>query len=1101
MKIYLRFVSITFFLLLTTGKIFSQCNPAPVINFVNPSFEGTAQPHITPSPWTECMSGQTPDTQPGDWGVTLPATNGNTYLGLVAQPSAGWQEGASEQLSSPFIAGTTYTFTVDLANAQQSDASSGIVPGCAECQIWGGFGACDDNTGTGVLLWSSGNITPYDVWQTYNVTFTPTQNFTWVMIRINSLGCTDGPYILVDNISPIQPSNVNANFVLNQNVSCAGGTNGVATVHAIGLNTPFSYVWNTPNVLGDTVLNNVTAGTYTVIVTDANTCADTVSITITEPQPITLTPTIIPTTCFGFNTGSAYMSYAGGTAPYNFVWSNGPATQANPNLFAGTYGITATDANFCTATASITVTEPKAMLVTAVPVDAICGNNNGSATASVNGGAGPFTYLWDNGTPGAAISNLAAGTYTVTATSTPGCTATTSVTINSSGGPTLSPSSTDALCSNSDGSATVAITSGAGPYSYLWSNGDVTATSSNLIAGTYTVTVTGAGGCYTTASAVVNATGEPVLSPSVVDASCNSNDGSAAVAVTSGTGPYTYLWSNGDITATSSNLAAGTYTVTVTASGSCTATASAIVSAAGLPVLSPSVVNATCSTSNGSATATVISGTGPYTYLWSNGDVTQTSSNLIGGTYTVTVTGAANCTATVSAIVNSTDAPSLSSAATNAVCNNNNGSATVTVITGTGPYTYLWSNGDVTATASNLIGGTYTVTVTGSGCTATSSTIVNATGAPTLSSSVTTTLCNTNNGSASVSILTGTGPFTYLWNNGDITATSSNLSAGAYNVTVTGAGGCTATASVSVASSSNVVFSVAAVPTTCGLNNGSLSVTVTTGNSPYGYLWTGGNTSSAVSNLASGTYLVIVTDATGCSASASASVNPSTGISLAITSNNSVICSGDSAQICAPSGYAAYIWNTGETTSCITAQEPGNYYVTVTDQGNCRATSNHIPVTVRPRPVVSVTVHGDSIIVFTQQVVQWYFNGTAIQGATSQVYVATAPGNYTVAVMDTNGCGATSSGIVVETTTGIDNILANRVILYPNPLAEGGWHLSVSEEWIGSICELFDAEGRLVYKSSVLDTDSEIAYDPARGVYIMRIYTAGRSVAFKLVKL
>ena len=115
MKLFLRF-PVFFLAVFISQRAYSQCATPPTIAFVNPSFEGTPQAHVTPGPWSICMSGQTPDTQPGSWGVNLPPTNGNSYLGLVHQSSTGWQEGACEQLSSPLVAGTSYSFTIDLAN-------------------------------------------------------------------------------------------------------------------------------------------------------------------------------------------------------------------------------------------------------------------------------------------------------------------------------------------------------------------------------------------------------------------------------------------------------------------------------------------------------------------------------------------------------------------------------------------------------------------------------------------------------------------------------------------------------------------------------------------------------------------------------------------------------------------------------------------------------------------------------------------------------------------------------------------------------------------------------------------------------------------------
>ena len=263
--------------------------------------------------------------------------------------------------------------------ANSSTTGGGIDPGCAECQVWGGFGACDDNTGTGVLVWHSGNITPFDTWQLYTATFTATQNYTWIMFRVNSLNCSTGPYILLDNISPITGANVLAT-IDSTNVLCPGSANGAATAHAIGIHPPFTYSWAVPPST-DSTISGLSAGTYTVTVDSMPTpcISHSVSVAITQLTQLFLHFTItVQPTCT--STGSAYMSYAGGTSPFTFLWNNGPTTQSNPNLFAGTYGITATDANQCSASSSITLNVAGGITDSVSVVNALCGSNANSAT-------------------------------------------------------------------------------------------------------------------------------------------------------------------------------------------------------------------------------------------------------------------------------------------------------------------------------------------------------------------------------------------------------------------------------------------------------------------------------------------------------------------------------------------------------------------------------------------------------------------------------------------------------------------------------------------------------------------------------------------------
>ncbi len=279
-----------------------------------------------------------------------------------------------------------------------------------------------------------------------------------------------------------------------------------------------------------------------------------------------------------------------------------------------------------------------------------CATPNGSATATATG----VTYLWSNGATTATISNLSAGTYTVTVTSTTStCTATCSTTVtNTAGSPSLTCSKIDNTnCVTPNGSATANATG----VTFLWSNGGTTATISNLSAGTYTVTVTSTTtSCTATCSSVVAATSltPPNVSCNKVDnTSCVTPNGSATANATG----VTFLWSNGGTTATINNLGAGTYTVTVTSTTSgCTATCSTTVATTGTP---PNVTCAptqpTClSPASGSVAANASGGVGTLRYAWSNGGSSSSISGLGAGTYTVTVSDQNNCTSTCSSVLN-----------------------------------------------------------------------------------------------------------------------------------------------------------------------------------------------------------------------------------------------------------------------------------------------------------------------------------------------------------------------------------------------------------------------------------------------------------------
>ncbi len=219
-----------------------------------------------------------------------------------------------------------------------------------------------------------------------------------------------------------------------------------------------------------------------------------------------------------------------------------------------------------------------------------------------------------------------------------------------------------------------------------------------------------------------------------------------------------------------------------------------------------------------------------------------------------------------------------------------------------------------------------------------------------------------------------------------------------------------------------------------------------------------------------------------------------------ITPTTTSICPTDSAQICAPANFASYTWNNNNGTGkCIQAKTAGNYYLTVTDNNGCTAESNHVSITAFPSPPVSISQSGDTLRVYNETNVQWYLNNNPIPNATQNIYIAHTFGNYTVSVTDTNGCTSFS---LPTRITGIQDISEyENISIYPNPLSAGKWQLSVDNNLIGAQIEILDDNGRIVYKSEIKTTHSEIATQFENGIYLLRITTGARTAVRKLVKL
>ena len=212
-------------------------------------------------------------------------------------------------------------------------------------------------------------------------------------------------------------------------------------------------------------------------------------------------------------------------------------------------------------------------------------------------------------------------------------------------------------------------------------------------------------------------------------------------------------------------------------------------------------------------------------------------------------------------------------------------------------------------------------------------------------------------------------------------------------------------------------------------------------------------------------------------------------------------CTGDSTQLCATAGFASYHWTLGDSTACIYTTTPGNYLVTVTDRHGCTGVSNQVSVS-QFQATNPATIHASGDTLYTELFshYQWYLNNQLLSGDTGISILATQPGNYTVEVSDTNGCSNISS--VYDLVSGIGQVSKeDEFSVFPNPLSSGNWKIKVSEQLLGSLCEIFDADGRLVFSSGISGLNTEINPTVGKGIYFMRIRTVNSSYRLKLVKL
>ncbi|MCW3103477.1 MAG: hypothetical protein JWO09_1917 [Bacteroidetes bacterium] len=985
------------------------------------------------SPTTLTVSG---GSGPYSWQQQVTTTPCISGFGV---PCAGFGTVAGPPVTSwsTFATGTTITppgtypiQVVDNAGTVFLINSLGSVPSCTSCPPLTVTPASQVNVScfgvsTGSFSAStSGGASPYDYTLMNGATTVAT--FTNIAGSQAFSGLAAGTYTLnvLDNngcpgsttITITQPASAAAVSITGTTAATCGATNGSATATASGGTGPYDYVWTgtagtlqtTNNVAGPNTLSGLAAGTYTVTITDNNSCTSTTTATITSTGGATVSITAQTNVlCFGGTTGNATGTAAGGSSPYDYVWTGTSGTLQTTNniagsdilngLAAGTYTVTVTDNAGCTGTATATITQPSTAASVAITgtTGTPCGGSTGTATAQASGGTSPYDYVWTgssgtlqttNNVTGADVLNgLSAGTYTVTITDNNGCISSATATVTSTGGATVSiTAQTNVLCfGGATGTATATASGGTSPYDYAWTGAAGTLQTTNniagadildsLAAGTYTVTVTDNSGCISNATVTIT---EPPAAASVAitgttPAACGTASGSATAQASGGTGPYDYVWTGTAGTLQTTNnisgpdalgsVAAGTYTVTITDNNGCTSTTTASISNSGGATTNITAsVNVSCfGGSNGSATANTTGGTAPYDYVWTGSAgtlqttndivVPNTLSGLAAGTYTVTVTDNSGCVSNASiTITQPASALTLVTASSaNTSCGLNNGSASVSASGGTSGYTYSWApTGGSSTSAGSLAGGTYTVTVTdANSCTATTTATVGAsTGVTVAVASQTNVSCNGGtNGTATVTPSGGTGTYAYTWTGSTSTsATATGLAAGSYTVTAI-SGSCSNTTTVAITQPSAISATVNTTPATCTSPTGTATAAAGGGTGTLSYLWNNAATTSSITALNPGTVSVTVTDAAGCTQTASGSVGSTGGITASVSADV-VITQGESTTLFATGGQT-YTWSPATGLSCGTCDTTvatplqSTTYCVTADSSSCTDTA------------------------------------------------------------------------------------------------------------------------------------------------------------------
>jgi len=881
-------------------------------------------------------------------------------------------------------------------------------------------------TGSFTYLWCNGQTT---------------QTATGLGAGICSVTVTDNNLCpKTTSVNMAEPQALSVSLVATD-VECNGDSNGSAMANVNGGTLNYSFLWNT----GATTfsINNLTAGPYSVTITDGNDCTETASILVGEPPIIVTTTSQTSVTCNGINNGTATVNPSGGVGSFTYLWCNGQTSQTATNLPSGPCSVTVTDANTCSLSNSVSISEPDEISIS-IEVDNITcfGENDGTATANPTGGIGSFTYQWCNGQTTQTATGLGFGDCSVTVTDANGCSEISSTSIDQAEELDLTISSTNVSCAGAeDGTASVDVSGGTLPYSYLWCNGQTSPTATGLPGGACLVVISDGNNCTMTEVAIVSEESALSLTTSSNDVSCfGEEDGTAVVSVSGGSGNYSYLWCNGDTGPIANDLPAGDCTLMVTDDSGCTQNTIVNIGSPNSISLTFSSSDISCfGGSDGTAAVAASGGNGSFSYLWCNTQTTPIATGLPAGACTVMVTDTEGCTQTGVAEIQEPDAAiSISGSSTPAVCGDSNGTIHIIATGGTPGYSYNWSPfGGNTPSPDNLPTGLYTVTVTDQNdCTETYSISVDSPNGLSPTFSVIDVTCNSlSNGAISLTVTGGTSPFEYEWDpNVGSDSELMNLTAGTYDVTITDADDCeffsSATVSEPAVLNATQTFAQQA---TCGQSNGSVILEIEGGTAGYSCEWSNGSTDHHPENLAAGTYTVTITDANGCTTESSAVVTSPEDLaaSFLVTEVSCNDGNNGSIEVNMTGGTAPYDYNWSHTldnTSNPTGLEAGDYFVTVTDSDDCTDT---LTITVDEPAAISITdtvedascgmENGTISLITAGGTAPYSYNWSGPFGDTPNPDNV-PPGTYFVTVTDAQVCGNTFTIIVGDTPLMIPSI-------------------------------------------------------------------------------
>lgn len=909
-----------------------------------------------------------------------------------------------------------------------------------------------------------------------------------------------------------------ASIVSTTDISCFGADDGMVEVTAIDGDEPYSYFIDGNSVANPNgIFGALGPGDHYILVEDSDNCQDSIAFSIAEPDElIAFAEEASPVNCFNATDGMLVATATGGSGTYEFIWSADPGNPSPnvPDVGAGTYTVTVTDSQNCTAETSITITQPDSLEVTLTPTDALCaGATDGNIVVEVIGGTGNYTYLWSDNSTGNDLQNIGAGDYCLTVTDANGCETIACTTLDAPETIMIDAlSSTPVRCfGGNTGTATVNPSGGSGTYTYIWDDplGQFTQTATSLPAGQYGVTVTDENGCTVSGQIEVLESDLITIEPTLVDVACfDEATGSISIAVEGGETPYDFNWSNNATTNVLENLTAGIYSLTLTDANDCLMELDYTIEQPNMPleVEVQQSYEGCYGEATAEATATASGGTGMYDFSWSDGQSGFVAMGLDTLEVTVTVIDENGCEAQTSIIPSDFDPIMANVIPVFPSCfgysdgrlgiNNIQGGAGILPE----DYDYNWNNGQDGLIADNLSGDrSYVVTITDIiGCQTVVSTFLPQPDPITYETDSTDVLCFAgSDGTATIFNIQGSNPgYTVSWGNSannQVGATATGLATGTYTATITDAQNCMESATVTVLQPTALEIQLSGQNNQCfGDSEGQIATAVNGGVGGYSYSWSTGADISKIAGLPSGVYQVTLTDANGCQLVASTELIDPEPV-MAVLTPQDVSCNGSRdgrIQVAVEGGTPPYRYSLDNKTfngaSNIVGLVAGQYDVFVQDAFGCMFTER---VFIEEPPTFVVDAGDDQTLVLGDSI---QLAADAVNDRGEVTYVWSAPYFGTLSCNECPDPWVVTQNTITYELYGIDSlgceatdritifIQKPRVVAVPTGFTPNGDNINDrlivhGQEGTRILSfQIFDRWGELLYETGDFEVNNEV---------------------------